>query len=345
MTLDSLLEAVAKGKLSPQDAKDQIKKIFEEKSRTSSSVDEDSDVKGDGLKGAFDKFKRSVHIDEILKKSSGMVHTWAENMPKPFEKLSPLATNFNSLAFSSQSSGVDSKLSVFRAFETSGDSSVRQNLVVGSQWFGIQIAQSSQFCSNKFTAAQLSEVALTQSQFTNNIVSLARLSNIAFQSAKYENNKLTRSTWSDVSLENSEITECKLSKTGFAQTVFTQSSLKGVSFAGVEVRDCEFEDCQLEGIEFENCSFVECMFTNIRAVAREKVTIRNQQIQGRNIADLKSASEFLLALSNTDMGVALSKDEASQRVGAVAGSPNNSRDETSIAKGDDHTSNETLATE
>lgn len=289
MSLDSILDAVAKGKLDPHSAKLQIKKMLEE------SPSEERD----GLKGALDRLKKTVHIDELVKKGTGVVNQITENIPRPFEKIH-LPHQLNNFAFSSQTRGVESKLSIFRAFQVSDDSTIAQNQVIGSQWFGVTVADTAEVQNNRFTAVQFSEVAIARSNFNANNISLSRLSNFTVQESKFDDNKVTRSTLSDVSVTEADYTLNKLTKSAFAQTVINSSRIANNSFFACDIRDCEFDSCDIQGIEFENCSFSECTFTHLRLVTLEKVVIRNQTLQGRTIHNCKTIEEFLTALSSPD---------------------------------------------
>ena len=63
------------------------------------------------------------------------MHQISENMPQIEKIQENISNNFQPFGFSPNIVGLDSKLSVFRALHVSADSLVKDNQVVGSQWF------------------------------------------------------------------------------------------------------------------------------------------------------------------------------------------------------------------
>ena len=279
MDLNSILEEVARGKMGPNTARKLIDKLdkkmggksaphSEGSKRDSSATGTPGDQKAagpqeseasdskEGFRNAFDRLKKSVHIDELIKISSGIVHQIAENMPNQIEKIQEnFSANLNTLGFSANNNGVESRLSVFRTFHVSSDSQVAENQVVGSQWFGVNFAETAEVKKNKFAAVQFSEVAIVRSNLCSNNMSLSRLSNVTLQEARFESNRISRTTFSDVSITEADFTNNKLVKSEFAQTVINGSRLAGNQFVGVDFTECEFDGCDIQGILFENCKF------------------------------------------------------------------------------------------
>lgn len=296
MSLDSILEAVASGRLSTKAAEAQIKALMAEEDAASPTM---SDVpEHDGIKGAIERLKKNVHIDEFIKKGSDVMHQLSENMHRPFDKMT-LPAHLNELAFSSHNQGVESKLSLFRAFEVSKCSTMLANHVIGSQWFGVTIQETSELKDNRFTAVQLSEIAITKSHFNDNNLSLSRLSNLTVQDAQFNDNKIARSTLSDVSISEGEFTSNKVTKSALAQTMFNESRVTNTTFLGCDIKDCEFESCEIQGVTFENCTFNECTFSRVKLISLEKLVIRNQTVVGKTLHNCKTAEAFLEGLVNS----------------------------------------------
>ena len=304
--LNEILSAVAKGRLSATDAKAQIEKAF---GRRPEKVDRPEAPEGvkESLIFAFDKFRKSVHVDELLKMSSGLVHQIAENMPGQFERFQEnLSHNFgamNALGFSAGTPGVDAKLSVFRTFHVGADALVEANQVVGSQWFGVNFDDAAEVRSNKFTAVQFSEVAVLRSTLDSNNLGLSRLSNVTFQESRIAENRLSRSTFSDVSLVESDFEKCRLVKSEISQTVINSSRLFECTLDGTSFAECEFDGCDLEGVTFENCSFRECAFEGVELSAGESVRIVGINLTGRSFRRVRSMADFLEMLGSAGAGL------------------------------------------
>lgn len=294
--LNEILKAVASGRLSPEDAKAQIEGAFDR------GPEKGIGDGREGLMSAFDKLRKSVHVDELLKISSGLVQQIAENMPGQIEKLQEnLSQNIgtmNTLGFSAGTPGVDAKLSVFRTFHVGADAQVAGNQVVGSQWFGVNFDDCAVVRDNKFTAVQFSEVAALKSTLSGNILGLSRLSNITFQDAQVTDNRLSRSTFSDASFTESELANCRLVKSEVSQTVLNDSRLAECSFDGTSFTECEFDSCELVGVTFENCSFRECSFEGVQFTALEPIRIVGVTLTGRSFQRIRSAQTFLEALGS-----------------------------------------------
>jgi hypothetical protein len=324
--ISEILDAVANGKMQSDEARKQIEKLYERKSRNSEaespvlkkaqpnasrkmapeSESAEESVQPDSMesfKHAFEKLKKSVNIDELIKISSGVVQQIAESMPNQLERIQENIGHYT-VGFSSHTRGVDSKLSIFRTFHTSDDSIVEDNQVVGSQWFGVSFADAAEIKKNKFTAVQFSEVGITRSNLCSCFLALTRFSNVTMQEARFEHNKVSRTTFSDVSFTESDFTLNKLSKSEFAQTVVNASRLSGNSFTGIDMRDCEFDSCDIQGIEFENCTFHECSFQNVVVECKETFKISNQTFVGQLVQNCLTVAEFVDAL--------MAKKEASE---------------------------------
>lgn len=301
--LDSILKAVAKGKMDVEKAKVLIEKNYvlkKEKKEFNSNVEHNSfsqetqkEDTQEGLKTAFEKLKKSVNLEELLKISSHLVHQISENMPQIEKIQENISNNFQPFGFSPNIVGLDSKLSVFRALHVSADSLVKDNQVVGSQWFGVDFSDHSEIRNNKFTAVQFSELAVIKTDFCLSVYSLARLSNVILQEARLENNKFSRTAFSDVSISESDFTENQLIKSDFSELTIKTSRLTRVQFTNVDFSDCEFEDCDIQGIEFENCKFKECLFTKLQLVLTKPLKISGCNCVGKNFQGCQSAEEFL----------------------------------------------------
>jgi uncharacterized protein YjbI with pentapeptide repeats len=333
--LNEILAAVAKGALSPSEAKIRIEKAFGRNraaepaaaGRPADSLREQQpDPATDGreiLSSAFDKLRKTVNVDELLKISSGLVNQIAENMPGQFGRLQEnLTTNFeavSALGFSAGTPGVDAKLSVFRTFHVGNGCRVEGNQVVGSQWFGVNFDENAEVVENKFTAVQFSEVAVVRSTLGRNVMGLSRLSNVTFQESRVEGNRFSRSTFSDVSLTESDLDGCRMLKSEFSRTVMNASRLSRCVFEGSSLEECEFDGCELEGVTFENCSFRECSFEGVAVAAAESVRITGLSLSGRSFRGVRSVERFLELLNGE--GAALDEREAGveEAVDAIPG--------------------------
>lgn len=261
-SLISTLNAVAKGNLSTQMAQEWIEKNYALKKQK-------EEIHLDGIKSAFEKLKK---LQENL----------TQNLPP--------------IGFSANIAGIESKLSIFRAVHVSSDSSIVDNYIIGSQWFGVEFVKTAEIKKNKFTAVQLSEFAVICSNFNDINASLARFSNSTIQESRFEQNKISRSIWSDISITESDFTENLITKSNFSGTVINSSRLAKLNFNHVEFRDCEFDKCNIEGLEFENCEFRDCSFNNIHLNLKEPLKISERNIFGKTISNCKTEEEFLNAL-------------------------------------------------
>jgi uncharacterized protein YjbI with pentapeptide repeats len=304
--LESILEAVSKGKMNVEKAKTLIEKNYVLKKQKKDSYSENSashsqnhrEDTHEGLKTAFEKLKKTVNIEELLKISSNLVHQISENMPHIDKIQENISNNLQPFGFSPNISGLDSKLSVFRAFHVSPDSIVKENQVVGSQWFGVNFSESAEVKNNKFTAVQFSELAVVRSDFCSSSFSLARLSNVTLQEARLENNKFSRTTLSDMSILESDFTENQVVKSDFSETTIRGSRLTRMIFMSTDFQDCEFDSCDIQGIEFENCKFKECVFSKLHLVLKEPIKISGCNCIGKNISGCHTAEEFLEILNS-----------------------------------------------
>jgi uncharacterized protein YjbI with pentapeptide repeats len=306
LELESILEAVSKGKMNVDKAKLLIEKNYILKKQKKSSFSENAsfhfqnqkEETQEGLKNAFEKLKKTVHIDELLKISSNFVHQISENMPQIDKIQENITNNLQPFGFSPNINGLDSKLSVFRAFHVSPDSHLKDNQVVGSQWFGVNFSESAEIKNNKFTAVQFSELTVVRSDFYSSNFSLARLSNVTLHEARLENNKFSRATLSDVSILESDFTENQVLKTDLSETTIRSSRLTRMIFTNVDMQDCEFDSCDLQGIEFENCKFKECVFTKLHVILKEPIKISGCNCNGKNISGCHTVEELLEILNS-----------------------------------------------
>lgn len=309
--LSEILSLVAKGRLSPMEAKALIESSLgskdpADKPRPTEAVGEDPDSR-EGLLAAFDKLRKSVHVDELLKISSGLVQQIAENMPERIERLQEsVSHNINALGFSAGSNGVEAKLSVFRTFHVGPSARVEANTVVGSQWFGVNFDDEATVRENKFTAVQFSEVAVLRSDFQRNVLGLSRLSNVTIQESRLESSRFSRSTFSDVSFAESDFDSVRLLKSEFSQTVLNASRIAGCAFEGTGIEECEFDSCEIENVTFENCTFKECVFDGVRVRPEEPLRIVGRAVTGRVFRRLRDARAFLAALE--DEGASLDEE-------------------------------------
>ncbi|BBH52863.1 pentapeptide repeat-containing protein [Fluviispira sanaruensis] len=300
--LNSILDSVANGKMNVEKAKTLIEKNYVLKKQKKGISEEFHNAKEEsqeGLKNAFEKLKKSVNIDEWIKISSNLVSQISENMPQIEKIQENLAHNLQPIGFSPNISGLESKLSVFRAFHAGTDCVIKNNLVVGSQWFGVNISENSEIKNNKFTAVQFSELSIQRSDFCTSQFSLARLSNVTMHEARLENNKFSRASISDVCVKESDFTENVIIKSDFSETTISGSRLSRMSFHAVDFQDCEIESCDIQGVDFENCKFKECIFSNLTIIMDEPLKVNGRNIVGRNFSDCKNAEEFLNLLDST----------------------------------------------
>ncbi len=304
--LEFILEEVSKGKMNVDKAKILIEKNYVLKKQKRDSNFENSTTHSqnpreethEGLKTAFEKLKKTVNIEELLKISSNLVHQISENMPHIDKIQENISNNLQPFGFSPNISGLNSRLSVFRAFHVSSDSIVKENQVVGSQWFGINFSESAEIKNNKFTAVQFSEFAVMRSDFFSSNFSLARLSNVTIQEARFENNKFSRATLSDVSISESDFTENLVTKSDFSETTIRGSRLTRMIFTSSDFQDCEFDSCDVQGIEFENCKFKECVFLKLHLILNEPIKISGCNCIGKNISGCHTAEELLEILNS-----------------------------------------------
>src|SRR5690349_17878043 len=117
MNLNEILEAVAKGKMNIHKAKSLIERSYagtheKRMNQTEEGHEPQEDHAKDGLRNAFEKIKKSVNIDEILRKSSHLVNQLSENMPHQIDKLQENISNtLQPFGFSPNATGIESKLS------------------------------------------------------------------------------------------------------------------------------------------------------------------------------------------------------------------------------------------
>ena len=303
--LNSILEAVSKGKMNVDKAKILIEKNYilkkqkkEFSNENSSSYHVNKEEPQEGLKTAFEKLKKTVNIEELLKISSHFVHQISENMPQIDKIQENITNNFQPFGFSPNISGLDSKLSVFRAFHVSEDTNVNENQIVGSQWFGVHFSENSEVKNNKFTAVQFSELSIVRSDFCNSNFSLARLSNVTMHEARLENNKFSRTALSDVTIAESDFAENHVLKSDFSETSIRRSRLSRMIFTNVNFQDCEFEDCDIQGIEIEDCKFKECLFSKLHLLLNEPYKISGYNSIGKNFSGCQTLEEFLEILNS-----------------------------------------------
>ncbi len=288
--LVSVLEHVANGKTPVSKAKNMIEKHFS-KIETHVSKGKCEDRSKDKLKNAFDKFKKSVNLEEFLKKSSQLVHQISDQISESIPQ--KIQENFSPIGFSAKSDGVDAKLSVFRAIQVSSENTVEDNQVVGCQWFGVSILDKCEVKHNKFMAMQLTEFSLSRSDLCDSAFSLSRMSHVTLQEACFVKNRISLSTWSDASITESDFTENILSRSDFSGTVINSSRLSKLSLVNVNFKDCEFDSCDIQGFAFDNCEFKDCSFSQIAAVAPILLKISGCRFVGKHFSGCNSAEEFV----------------------------------------------------
>lgn len=300
--LELILQEVSKGSMNVQKAKNLIEKNYELKKQKISEHGEFNQTykegNQEGFKSAFEKLKKTVNIDELIKFSSHFVYQISENIPQIEKIQENITNNFQNVGFSPNINGLDSKFSVFRAVSVCTDSHIVNNMVVASQWFGVQFLENAIFKNNKFTAVQFSEVSVFRSDFCVSNFSLARLSNVSFHEARLENNKFSRTTLSDLKIKESDFTENQIVKCDFSEMSIRASRLNCMTMTNVDIQDCEFDSCDIQGVEFENCKFKECIFSNLLVVTDEPIKISNCHVSGKNISGCQTIQEFLSLLNS-----------------------------------------------
>jgi len=262
-SLNSTLNAVAKGKLSAQSAQEWIENHYALKKK--------DDLSLDSIKNAFERLKK---FQESI----------TQNLPP--------------IGFSANIPGIESKLSIFREIKVSSDSNVLENQVIGSQCFGVEFSKTAEIKKNKFTASQLTEFSVICSDFVQIHASLVRFSNLTVQESRFEQSKITRSIWSDVSITESDFSKNTVSKSDFSGSVINASRLADLQFNHVTIKDCEFDQCLFEKVDFENCEFKDCVFQNIQLNLKETLKISECKCVGKTIANCKTEEEFLAALNS-----------------------------------------------
>ncbi len=312
--LTTVLEHVANGKTPVSKAKNIIEKYFldeiprsrktvansEAKKSQQNKYEETKNVSefyssANRLEGgkeklliAFDKLKKTVNLEELLKKSTQLVHQISENLPQKIQE------NFMPIGFSANTEGVESKLSVFRAMQVSADNIVNDNQVVGCQWFEVSLLENCEIKHNKFMATQFNQFSLTRSDFCDSHISLSRMSEVTLQEVCFGKNKVSLSTWSDVSITESDFTQNVLSRSNFSGTVINGSRLSHINMMNVDFKDCEFDSCDIQGIMFSNCEFRDCTFSHIVAVeTAEPVKVSDCRLIGKQFSDCTTVQEFL----------------------------------------------------
>jgi uncharacterized protein YjbI with pentapeptide repeats len=294
MEINKILESLAKGEISRERAKELINELY---AKPGAGSEGSGDSSGDSIKRAFERVKKSRNIDDFIKVSSGLVHQIAENMPEKIERFQEnVLSDMNIAGFSANIKGISSKFSLFRSFQVSSDCAVSDNQAVGCQWFAVQFDKKAEIVANKFTAVQLTEVAVVQSNFSRNTFSLSRVSNVTLREAKVESNRLSRSTLSDAAMTESDFTENRLSKSEFAQTVFNGSRINKNTFNAATFRECDFESCDIQGVEFENCRFEECAFNEIVVTDGTSCRIADKTVVGKTFSACKTFAELLAAI-------------------------------------------------
>jgi uncharacterized protein YjbI with pentapeptide repeats len=302
--LDFILKSVAKKNLDPQKAKQMIEEHYVLKKQDKKSSDHAQSAKEDSrenLKNAFEKLKKTLHLEELLKISNYFIQHISESMPH----IEKFQENIQSVGFSSHILGLNAKFSVFRAIHVSENTVVQDNLVLGSQWFGIHLSENSEIKSNKFKAVQFTELTVLRSDFCKSSFSLVRLGNVSLQEACFLSNKFVRSTFSDISLKESDFSENDIFKSDFSVVSIFASRLSQMSFHGTDFQECEFDSCEIQGVEFENCKFKECVFCDFHLVSKKPLKISNCRVVGKNFSGSyhENPQEFLnmLNLSNENI--------------------------------------------
>jgi uncharacterized protein YjbI with pentapeptide repeats len=281
--LGTVLEQVAEGKTPIGKAKKMIESHYTISEKSAASR-EGSKIK---IKNAFEKIKRTVNLDDLLKKSTQFVQHISENVPHK------LQGSFSPIGFSPKIEGIEAKFSVFRSVDIASDNVIAENQVVGSQWFGIHLSEKTELKRNKFMAIQMTEFTLTCSDFCDSVFSLSRFSHVTLLEACFLKNKLSLSTWSDVSVTESDFTENIVSRCDFSGAVLNSCRLSKIYFTNVNLKDCEFDSCDIQGIEFENCEFKECSFHHIQAVAASPLKISGCRFVGKQFSNCSTAEELI----------------------------------------------------
>lgn len=315
--LDSVLEHVATGKTPVSKAKNMIEKHFLKNGATfeenpspfagkksklkfeknnfetacSEKISVDAGENKDKLKNAFNKFKKSVNLDDLLKISTQLVQQISGNVPQKIQD------KFSPLDFSAKMEGVESKFSIFRDIHVTRDNLVENNQVIGCQWFGVSLNEKCEVKNNKFLAMQLTKFSITQSDMQNSQLSLSRMLHVTLQEACFVKNKISLSTWLDTNITESDFNENTLSRSDFSGTVINSSRISKIKFVQVNFKDCEFDSCDIQGIEFEDCEFKDCFFSHIQAVSLTPIKISGCRFVGKQFSGCKSVEEFIAFLN------------------------------------------------
>jgi uncharacterized protein YjbI with pentapeptide repeats len=293
--LSKVLENVATGKTPIQKARTLIEKhyVAEDSSLAEDKKASKKISSGEGkgkIKDVIDNFKKKVNLDEILKKSTKIVHQISENVPQKIQD------NLAPIGLYTKIEGVEAKISVFRDIKTGDDNHITDNYVTGSQLLHVQLSEKSELNENKFMAVQLSDFSLIRSDFCKSQLSLSKISHVSIQESCFVKNKIALSTWSDVSVTESDFTENILKRSHLSSTIVHSSRLSKLKFMQSHFKDCEFESCDIQGITFENCQFKECSFHHIKCISDKRLKISNVTITGREFAQCNTPEEFLALL-------------------------------------------------
>lgn len=283
MELEKILNSVAHGTLSVSEARKKIEEAMV--------------AKVDGTTGLW------WPIEKI---KSAVSENVSPQLEKLQENLSHLQGNLQGINFSSSSPGIESRLSIFRSLEVSADSTVENNDVVGSQWFGVEFCRKAVATNNKWTASQFTESKLSETYFLDNRFSLTRLSNIEMDEARVEKNKFNRTSFIDVEVSGSDFSNNSLIKSEVAQISITNSVIQKNSLHSSEFIECDFDSCDIQNIEFVNCHFRECSFQDVKLVSEKPLQVKDINVTGKSVSHVHTLKEFLQSLN------------ASERAGAEA---------------------------
>ena len=297
--LQAILEQVGNGRLSVSDAHQRILELFGPEKASERNPKE-------VFWQAFEKLKRSVNVEELLKISGGLVQQISESMPTTLGKLQENISELGGLGFCPSQPGIASRFSLFRAIAVDGDCRVESNSVAGSQWFGVHFGNKTRFVDNHYAGTQLSELAVISSDFEKNQVSLSRLASVTVQESRFLENNISRATVSDVSWTVADFEKNTMAKTDMAQTVFNSSRVANCSFAKSSFVECDVDACCWEFVTFDSCEFRECVFQNVYLGGRatkqghsEPLLVKGLIVRGKQFSNIKNIKQFLdVALSD-----------------------------------------------
>ena len=263
--LQSILKAVARGKMEVSKAETLIQGLFEGsyESAARAPVDEQKVSHSRGTAAA--KSSNAAKQNQPKQKIDSALAQLGERVG--FAALMKKSKTLGSrVEFGVEHKGFEARLSVFAGVSVSSDSQTEANIISGSQWKDVSFEDMAEVRRNHFTITQVTDLTCSRSNFSANEMGLARLSNVSIAESRFENNRLSRSQCIDVSMAESDFTHNRLLRSELRGVVLNASRIANLVMSGSKWSECDFDQSDLQGLKFEGCTFTECRFVNCEIV-------------------------------------------------------------------------------